>query len=153
MPLENDFEEFRNNNPELKGDEALRGYFSTMWRETEISYRPFINIGFLDAQEISNIVDDLIQECDDSTLFRKSLYQRRWRNLNEQILQEWLNNLEYRIRLDEQSEYLAVYVTRVLRGKLEPCNNEDVGTILRQRQSVWKLEFERLSRYCDQQGI
>ena len=152
MPLETDFQEFRNNNPELMGDEALRGYFSTMWKETEISTRPFRNIGFLDAQEISDIVDELIQRCD-GTPFRKSLYQRRWRNLNEQILQEWLSNLECRIRPDEQKEYLAVYVTRVLRGKLEPCNNEDVGTILRQRQSVWRLEFERLSGYCNQQGI
>ena len=123
-----------------------------MWKETEIFPRAFRNIGYLEEGEISAVVRRLITECDASP-FRQSLYRKRWDNLNKQNLQEWLDDLGTRIN-EAYGEYLAVYVKRVLRGELEPCgNNEDIGTVLSRKQSVWKLEFERLGRYCDAQGI
>ena len=158
MSLQEDFDQFKAGNP----NKGVKEYIRLIWEETELAPSHFEDLySFDDFYSIREILDTSIQNIEGITPFRRSMYLKFLAELekNEQqpMFNEWLGYLDAYIEFDEtKREYLAKFMTRVLRGELcRPHRTpQDALNVLKgPRRPVWEQTKLKLEKLCGTLGI
>jgi len=155
MSLQEDFSQ---------SDLDVKGYIRCIWTETELEGDNFSELDYFDDFEtLKPILVDLIEnKMAGITPFRKNMYRAflaKLENTQEQrdAFDQWLRELNAYIDLDnEKRDYIAKYMTRILRGDL--CNihrtPQEALTILKaHRASVWDQYKLQLENLCTSMGV
>lgn len=154
MSLQDDF---------LKSGLDVKSYIRLIWTETELEGDNFSELDFFDDFEtLKPILVDLIEHMPEVTTFRKNMYRAFLAKLEDtqeqrDSFEQWLHELNAYIELDnEKRDYIAVYMTRILRGEL--CNihrtPQEALTILKaHRASVWEQYKLQLENLCTSMGV
>ena len=159
MSLQEDYTAFKTS---TGGD--VKEYIRLIWDETELEATHFEQLDFFDDfYSIKEILVDLIQnDIDGVTPFRMNMYRSflaNLENVEEQraTFEEWLNHLNAYIDLDEtKREYLAKFMTRVLRGELCSTHRtpqEALNILKGHRTPVWEQAKLKLENLCGTLGI
>ena len=105
----------------------VKEYIELIWKETELEGDHFSELDFFDDFEtFKPILVYLIEKTEGVTPFRKNMYRAFLAKLEDSpeqrnSFEQWLNELNaYIILDDEKRDYIAKYMTRILRGDL--CN-------------------------------
>ena len=149
------------------GETKSREYIEQIWRETALDEDFFADIEEFNRSLVRRVCNLVRKKINDgaSTEFRKKMYGTFLRQFETEdpdqsaAFYSWLEllNAYYLEDLDKKREFLAGYMTRVLRGKF--CNNDHRSLIkaIEKRQdedsTVWEQSFSELEFLCNQLGI
>ena len=140
----------------------VKGYIRLIWSETELEGDHFSGLDYFDFEMIKPIVVNLIDRIEGVTQFRKNMYRTFLNKLEtaqeyRTAFEEWLSALNAYIELDsEKRNFLAKYMTRVLRGDFINSHYslpEALHILRTQRTAVWDQYKLRLEKLCNSMGI
>ena len=144
----------------VESQKKIREYVKIIWSETELTAKDFEDLEDFSLESISPILFNKIDSNPQSTPYRKELYRRflqKFATENKDAYDEgWVRILDVFFSDQEKKDYVARYMTRVLRGEhYRPFHrDQSVAADLIMSKSpphdVWGKYKVELNELCDE---